>query len=198
MRKLSNIDESMWGGVMDRSAGRTTRNEDYNEFREEFEKIKKMELIEGYGSRFLWTPCNFGAESYDQPGRYLDYEEIIELNKYLKSTGSDYEIAGDEAFSHLIGRPFTKEKRGKWWYFIFSWNKDNSNPLYIPNFGYYSMGKMITPTKSDAFYYGMDWMNKSAGYVVLRNPDNYLTKKIYTLKPTSEDKLQVRLVKRIS
>ena len=82
------ITESIWSDIQDRSMGKTVRKEDIHWYTEPFNKIKEMELIDmsnkmDLGVKYLWTPCNFGAESYKQPGLYLTYDEILELNEFL-------------------------------------------------------------------------------------------------------------------
>lgn len=199
------IGESLWGSIRDRVNGDDVRKEDDSKFRIPFQKIKEMELIYPraewhLGVDYEWTPCNFGAESYDQPGWYLNSEEIIELDRYLKSTNSGYEIAGNMAFDILRNRKFEKKKIGKWWYYIFG--KEGDKRLYIPNFGCYSEGSntLYIPTKADSTYYGWCWPKDGAGYVQLKNAGNsFLTKSYIESNQTSEsDKFQVRLVKRIS
>ena len=201
MKKLSNIDESIWSDLQDRSSGALVRKEDYK-YGEWFSKIKEMELLHPSiswhsGLDFIWTPCNFGAESYDQPGLYLNSEEIIELGNFLENT--DYEIAGYSAFGMLGNRRFEKKKIGKWWYYIFVCDDDKE--LYIPNFGVYAEGdpnNLLKPTKDSLTYYG--GVHKSgAEYTAIKNRGKSLDCQTYiNSNQTSEsDRFQVRLVKKI-
>lgn len=200
MKKLSKITESIWADLEDRSSGDVSRREDY-EYTNIFKKIKTMELIHPsvewvLGVDYLWTPCNFGAESYDQPGLYLNSEELVELHEFLKNT--EYEIAGSMAFDILRNRRFEKKKIGKTWYYIFG--GDDDKKLYIPNFGVYTEGSdnLIKPTGNDAAYYGC-YHIEGAGYTQIKNAGkSYLCKTyINSSQGTDSDRFQVRLVKKI-
>ncbi len=203
--KNDKLSESVWNDIRRRGIGTDVKAEDDNKFRKEFERIKQMELIHPkvewhLGVDYEWTPCNFGAESYDQPGWYLNSEEIVELAEYLKSTNSGYEIAGNMAFDILRNRRFEKKKIGKWWYYIFG--REGDTLLYIPNFGCYSEGSntLHIPIKTTPMYYGCCWPKDGAGYTQIQNDGKSLLTKTYIeSNQTSEsDRFQVRLVKRIS
>lgn len=196
------IGESVWNDIRRRGIGADVKAEDDNKFRKEFERIKQMELIHPkvewhLGADFLWTPCNFGAESYDQPGLYLNSEEIIELGNFLENT--DYRIAGNAAFDLLRNRRFEKKKIGKWWYYIFVCDDDKE--LYIPNFGCYSevnYNKLLMPTKDSLTYYGGAYKS-GAGYAAIKSKGKFFDCKTYTnSNQTSEsDRFQIRLVKMV-
>ena len=196
------IGESVWNDIRRRGIGADVKAEDDNKFRKEFERIKQMELIHPkvewhLGADFLWTPCNFGAESYDQPGLYLNSEEIIELGNFLENT--DYRIAGNAAFDLLRNRRFEKKKIGKWWYYIFVCDDDKE--LYIPNFGCYSeenYNELLMPTKDSLTYYGGAYKS-GAGYTAIKSKGKILDCKTYTnSNQTSEsDRFQIRLVKMV-
>lgn len=200
------VGESVWGDIRKRGNGTDVKKEDDNKFRKEFERIKQMELIHPkaewhLGLDYEWTPCNFGAESYDQPGWYLNSEEIVELAEYLKSTESGYEMAGSSAFDILRNRHWEEKKIGKWWFFVFG--REGEDLLYIPNFGCYSEDspdKFYRPLKLDPTYYGWCWPNDGAGYMQIKKAGkSLLTKGYINSNQTAEsDKFQVRLVKRIS
>ena len=200
------IKESVWSDLQKRGSGDVIRKEDDSKFRIPFQKIKEMELIHPKEECHLdvdyeWTPCNFGAESYDQPGWYLNSEEIVELAEYLKSTNSGYEIAGNSAFDILKNRYWEEKKIGKWWFFVFG--REGGDLLYIPNFGCYSENspdKFYRPLKLDPTYYGCCWSNDGSGFMQIKKAGKSILIKGYiNSNQTSEsDKLQVRLVKRIS
>lgn len=196
------IGESVWNDIRRRGIGSDVKAEDDNKFRKEFERIKQMELIHPkvewhLGVDYEWTPCNFGAESYDQPGWYLNSEEIVELGNFLENT--DYRIAGNAAFDLLRNRRFEKKKIGKWWYYIFVCDDDKE--LYIPNFGVYAEGNpdnLLTPTKDSLTYYGGAYKS-GAGYTAIKSKGKIFDCKTYTnSNQTSEsDRFQIRLVKKV-
>ena len=202
MKKLSKINESVWGDIRRRAEGQEVRKEDRNSLKDAFHKMKEMTFIYpkrnwSSGVDFEWAPCNLGAESYDQPGLWLTSEDILELNDMLKDTG--YMIAGSAAFGSLSSRTFEKKKIGKTWYLIFG---EGSQRVYIPNFGYYSEGlpdKPIKPTGKDHTPYGCMHIGK-AGYAMLWNAGQSYLSKVYinSNQGDTSDKFQVRLVKRIS
>lgn len=158
------IRESIWSDIQDRNSGEVIRQEDdpYG-FNEDFKKIEKMDLIHPVGkadgvidvftgSDYLWTPCNFGAENYMQPGRYFTWEEIVALNDFLKKT--DYEIACQDAFKSLAFKPYEYKKVGKIWTYIFG---SDENKVYIPAFGIMSgppLNICINHKKNDVIVYG--------------------------------------------
>ena len=201
------IGESLWSDLQNKSMGKSIRKEDdlapAGKFHDDFLKILKMPLIYPkanwhLGVDYEWTPCNFGADDYDKPGLYLNSEEIVELNEYLK--GTEYEIAGDLAFDILRNRHWEKKKIGDWWYYIFGRPGDES--LYIGNFGVWPedyTGKFIVPTKTTPFYYGHYYI-EGAGYTQIYNSGKSLLTKSYVNSNQTEesDRFQVRLVKRIS
>ena len=154
MRKLSEITESIWSDIQDRSSGDTIRKEDIHWYTEPFNKIKEMELIDmshkmDLGVKYLWTPCNFGAESYRQPGLYLTCDEILELNEFLKDT--DYEIAGASAYKSLITKEFYLKTTNGYWDYVFK-SANSDTYLHIPGFGYKTADKLYKPTKTQSLF----------------------------------------------
>ena len=198
------IGESVWSDIHKRSNGETVRKEDEYKYHKEVEKIKKMDFIHPkavmhLGVDYEWAPCNLGSDSFDQPGLYLNSEEIVELNDYLK--GSGYEIAGGQAFQMLTNRTWKLKRIDKWWSYEFVC--DGNQFLYIPNFGCYSESDPNTLNhirKIDYTYYGICWPKDGAGYVQMKNYTKSLSTNVYIESNQTEesDKFQVRLVKKIS
>ena len=194
------ITESIWSDIQDRSMGKTVRKEDIHWYTEPFNKIKEMELIDmshkmDLGVKYLWTPCNFGAESYNQPGLYLTYDEILELNEFLKDT--DYEIAGVSAYKSLITKEFYLKTTNGYWDYVFK-SANSDTYLHIPGFGYKTAAdKLYKPTKTQSLIYGI-MIGKNVGYVTINNNKGYWNIDDYTLhnKYANSDRLQIRLVKK--
>ena len=199
MIKLSDINESHWSEMNRRSQGISVRKEDENPFLAEFRKIQKMELLRPgpiyrSGLDFLWTPCNFGAESPEEPGLYLSREELLELNNLLK--GTKYEIMTINPIRHLINLKVKQKKIGG--YYAYYYNGYDGKELLIPNFGAYSIlrKEIIWKYKDDIIHYGSVMNNKPAYVSIYKSNYNKLEGSIY-VDPGDEMKYQVRLVKRI-
>lgn len=194
------IGESIWGDVQRRGMGVQVKKEDEYQYRSYFEKIKKMELIDmsdpmDSGTKYLWTPCNFGSESYDQPGLYLSYSELVELGEFLKHT--DYKMATESEFKSLITKEFRLKKTNGCWDYVFK-SANSDKYLHIPGFGYVSgvTGKIYKPTKTQFLFYGA-MFGDICGYVSIRNVyDSWNLNYHYLDESSSSDKLQVRLVKK--
>ena len=207
MRKLSNITESMWGDIHRRNSGEIIRKEDDQfHFMEDFKKIEQMDLIHPVEkvdgvidvfttSDYLWTPCNFGAENYMQPGRYFTCEEIVALNDFLKKT--DYEIACLGAFKSLTFKPYEYKKVGKFWTYIFG---SDENKVYIPAFGIMSgppLNIHINHKKNDVIVYGC--IHKGdAGILGLDKYDQKLYLSENGMSHHCTQGFQIRLVKKLN
>ena len=129
------IGESVWADIHRRSNGEQIRKEDESELYRAFQKIKKMDLIDMSsdkytGKKVLFTPCNFGAEHPNEPGLYLNSEQIMQLHKMLKDTG--YSITKEYDWKQLEDAKHELKYINKYWTFVF---KKDSHTLYIPNFG---------------------------------------------------------------
>ena len=198
MKKLS---ESVWMDIHKRSNGEAARREDPLECA--FIKAKEMELIDvtspmHSGRKTLWTPCNLGAESYDEPGLWLDYNQIAELHSMLKNTG--YYIASSfdwDGLRTVYGK--SVKIKDKTYGFLFA------DKLYIPNFGYMSsLDKPLFTKRNDGGVYG-SVLYDVPSYTVFHFTMDKTTYKIGSFRPAttmndqdSTDKFQVRLVKRVS
>ena len=207
LARTERISESVWGDLRKKSLGHESREEDV--FGQELIKIKKMGLIDvtsptHLGMKLLWTPCNFGSESYDKPGLWLDRDQIKELNEYLKKT--EYSIATEFDWKCLIGTPGKYVKlNNKLYSLVFGTGEDK---LYIPNFGYMSsLSYPLYTRKNTSPIYGTMLYSKPA-HIFLRfkySKSNVLTSlntESDTI-PEIEDEIlkerfQVRLVKRVS
>lgn len=202
------IGESVWVDMHKRSNGSEIRKEDRNKLVDALEKAKKQEFIHfpkewRVGLDYAFAPCNFGADSYDEPGLYLNSEELVELRDLLADT--EFEIARQTAFDLLINRPFKKEKINGYWHYIFD---DGTNKLNIPNFGYISEYYAKHPgekekisghnTKNEHFPYGC-CLKDGAYYIMLYNEGKSFLSKLYKNNDGPlTDRFQVRLVKKIS
>lgn len=194
------IKESVWSDIHRRSNGIQVRKEDEYQYKSYFEKIKKMELIDmsdpmDSGTKYLWTPCNFGSESYDQPGLYLSYSELVELGEFLKHT--DYKMATESEFKSLITKEFGLKKTNGYWDYVFK-SANSDKYLHIPGFGYVSgvSDKIYKPTKTQFLFYGT-MFGDICGYVSIGNIHNSWHLNYHYLdESSSSDKLQVRLVKK--
>ena len=206
MKKLSNINESLWSDIQDRNAGEVIRQEDdpYN-FSEDFKKIEQMELIcpnseSELNSGFLWTPCNFGSDSFDKPGRYLNSDEIRALNEFLAKT--DYRIATHMTFQRLADNRFEYVKIDKIWYYVFE-NYDGEK-IYIPNFGFCSEKdpeNVVMPSnKKDLAPYGCPYYKDKMGYITFHYTYNYIICRSYvnSNQTSTSDRFQIRLVKKFN
>ena len=193
------IGESIWRNISQRSEGIKSRKEDENPLLTEFNKIKKMDLLRPgtifvSGIDYLWTPCNFGANSPEEPGLYLSGEEILELYDILE--GTNYEIVTETHITHLISRPFKQKKFGDYYGFVLQGY--DGNDLLLMNFGVFSIirNEIIWENMNDMLHYGGILMKKPAYTAILKSRYKSLDAKTY-IDPGNEMKYQVRLVKRI-
>ena len=193
------VNETYWSRMNRRSQGTLDRKEDKNPLLVEFNKIKKMDLLRPgtifvSGIDYLWTPCNFGANSPEEPGLYLSREEILELNDILE--GTNYEIVTETHIKHLISRPFKQKKVGDYYGFVIQGY--DGNDLLLLNFGAFSIirNEIIWKYMNDMLHYGGVLMKKPAYTAILKSRYKSLDAKTY-IDPGDEMKYQVRLVKRI-
>lgn len=200
------IGESIWADIHRRSNGERVRKEDRNKLTEGIEKTRKQEFVHlkewRTGLDYAFAPCNFGADSYDEPGLYLNSEELAELRDLLADT--EFEIASIMAWDLLINRPFERKKIKGYWYYIFD---DGENKLYVPNFGYISEYYALHPEQEEKIS-GLDkkshtpygaCLKDGAYYIMLYNEEKSFMSKLYKNNDGPlTDKFQVRLVKRIS
>lgn len=200
MKKLS---ESVWMDIHKRSNGDSARKEDPIECA--FVKIKEMSLIDvtpsmHIGRKTLWTPCNFGAESYNQPGWWMNRNQIVELHEFLKNT--EYCIATEFDWKGLIntyGEVVRINKKN----FSLRFGLGEER-LYMPNFGYMStLDYPLFTKKDDSPIFGTILYGKPA-YIYLKfnrtKSDVLRTLEIESHMCTNltDEKFQVRLVKRVS
>ena len=195
MRKLS---ESVWGDIRKKSLGQEVRSENILEI--ELQKAKKMEFLDMSSDMYsrkklLWCPCNFGAESFDQPGMWLDIHQMLELKQLLKGTG--YHIADDWYWQHLVTCRCEVEKiKDKTYGLIFT---QGPKKLYVPNFGYMSPPglKPLFTRKTDSIILGGFAIGHPA-YITLKLKESKLDSDYYILPKDGTEQFQVRLVKEIS
>lgn len=200
------IGESVWTDIHKRSNGSEIRKEDRNKLTDGIEKARKQEFVHlkewRTGRDYAFAPCNFGADSYDEPGLYLNSEELVELRDLLADT--EFEIASIMVWDLLINRPFERKKIKGYWHYIFD---DGENKLHIPNFGYISEYYAKHPEQGENIS-GLDkrshtpygaCLKDGAYYIMLYNEDKSFMSKLYKNNDGPlTDKLQVRLVKKIS
>ena len=208
------ISESIWADIYDRSTGETERKEDFNRLKDALKKTKDMEFIHfqkdwRVGPDYAFAPYNFGAKSVDEPGFYLNSEELKELYELLQDT--EFEMANGNAWECLVNRPFEKKKIKGYWHYIFHDGytlEDSKTILHVPNFGFISDYFAKHPeeeekvygyeSKLDHFPYAF-YSKNGAHFITIRNSGNSLLKAIYKANEGElTDKIQVRLVRRIS
>ena len=201
------IGESVWADMHKRSNGTETRKEDRNKLTDGIEKARKQEFVHfpkewRVGPDYAFAPCNFGADSYDEPGLYLNSEELVELRDLLADT--EFEIPNGMTWALLINRPFERKKIKGYWHYIFD---DGENKLHVPNFGYISEYYAQHPEQKENVS-GLDkrshtpygaCLKDGAYYIMLYNEDKSFMNKLYKNNDGPlTDRLQVRLVKKIS
>ena len=201
------IEESVWSDIHRRSNGTEIRKEDRNKLTDGIEKARKQEFVHfpkewRVGPDYTFAPCNFGADSYDEPGLYLNSEELVELKDLLVDT--EFEIAGSMAWDLLSDRPFEREKIKGYWHYVFD---DGENKLHVPNFGFISkyyaqhpeQEENISGTDKRSYTTYGACLRDKAYYIMLYNVEKSFMNKLYkNYDGPLTDKLQVRLVKRIS
>lgn len=192
------IKESIWSDMEDRGTKDSIKIEnDPNNFMEDFKKILDSEHIDICPQRCdspLFTPFNFGSDSYDKPGRYLMAREIEELQDFLDKNYPEYHVMNFSDTAFLVTVPLQTEKLGEYKSYLFE--KDGKK-LYIPNFGFmrfYSDGAKVEGNIENT-YYGII-MFGGIGTVKLYGT-KLLERKATPLTIGNEsDGFQVRLVKK--
>ena len=201
------ISESTWNDIRRQSAGVQGRSEQNKELFEAVRKNKKMDFINMSssmysGRRLWWSPCNLGADSYNQEGIWLNYNDLLELDDMLKD--SEYGIADDWDWGHLISctcksiRIITGEDSSPQ-YFGLKFTMEN-NTLVIPNFGYMSppSDKHFFIKKNDAAAYGGVISNEPKYMMLGLNTGKVFWESSHHMDESCAEYFQVRLVKRES
>ena len=201
MKKLSNINETHWGGMVRRSSGDVKREEDKHRFDEAFKAIKDMDtqfikvVNRDFGDVY-WAPFNFGSKYINEPGYFMGEDDLKELKDYLK--GTEYEIPNTgDWYSLVCSSGFDITKVGQYWSLF---KIEDGKQFYLPQFGYISnLGNLEGLLKENRMYYA-DKYDKGFGFQTIKKmggqPEN--TTHLFNSHPDSINniKVQVRLIKR--
>ena len=193
------LKESVWSDMEDRGTMDSIKIEnDPNNFMEDFKKILDSEPIDICPQRSdspLFTPFNFGSDSYDKPGRYMKAKEIEELHNFLKKNYPEYNIMTLSDSGFLATVPLKTEiLDGQYDSFLFE--KDGKK-LYLPNFGFmrfYSDGAKVESNKEKT-YYGII-MFGGIGLGTFTGPKIFGRKSSSINLGLDSEAFQVRLVKK--